>query len=185
LTSGGSGGAGGAGVSSASTGFGSSLAGVASISALFSIGTGRTEKVCGKYPSSLYVTVNGSMTGTDNSHGVWQMPPFEVLTDAPRGLESIVKVASVDGASQSKRGVFEDTDEQLASAKPNTTATNPAVLITSVLFPTTNSIHGPRLRGAGSSMAGGSSLCSMRASPQSDSSRRMDGSPRSPSRHTL
>jgi hypothetical protein len=167
LTSGGSGGGGGggAGLSSASTGFGLSVAGVASISALFSIGTGRTEKVCGKYPSSVYVTVNGSMTGTDNSHGVWQMPPFEVLTDAPLGLESIVRVASVGGGiSQSKRGVFDDTDEQLASAKPNTTATNPTVLITSVLFPTTNSIHGPRLRVAGSSMAGGSSLRSMRAS---------------------
>jgi hypothetical protein len=84
------------------------------------------------------------MTGTDNSHGVWQVPPFEVLANAPRGLESIVKVASVDGASQSKRGVFEDTDEQLASARPNTTATNPAVLITSVLFPEPNTIHGPR-----------------------------------------
>jgi hypothetical protein len=143
LTGGGSGGGGGgAGLSSASTGFGSSLAGVASISALFSTGTGRTEKVCGKYPSSVYVTVNGSMTGTDNSHGVWQAPPFEVLTNAPRGLESIVKVASVDGANQSKRGVFEDTDEQLASAKPSTTAKNPAVLITSILFPKPNSIHG-------------------------------------------
>jgi len=84
------------------------------------------------------------MTGTDNSHGVWQVPPFEVLANAPRGLESIVKVASVDGASQSKRGVFEDTDEQLASARPNTTATNPAVLITSVLSPEPNTIHGPR-----------------------------------------
>lgn len=140
MTGGASGGGGGAGLSSASTGFGSSLAGVSSISALFSIGAGRTEKVCGKYPSSVYVTVNGSMTGTDNSHGVWQMPPFDVLATAPRGLESIVKVASdVEGASQSKRGVFEDTDEQLASAKPNTTATNPAVLITSVLFPKPNS----------------------------------------------
>ena len=85
------------------------------------------------------------MTGTDNSHGVWQVPPFDVLANAPRGLESIVKVASVDGASQSKRGVFEDTDEQLASARPNTTATNPAVLITSVLLlPEPNTIHGPR-----------------------------------------
>jgi hypothetical protein len=85
------------------------------------------------------------MTGTTNSHGVWQVPPFEVLANAPRGLESIVKVASVDGASQSKRGVFEDTDEQLASARPNTTATNPAVLITSVLLlAEPNTIHGPR-----------------------------------------
>jgi hypothetical protein len=85
------------------------------------------------------------MTGTTNSHGVWQVPPFEVLANAPRGLESIVKVASVDGASQSKRGVFEDTDEQLASARPNTMATNPAVLITSVLLlPEPNTIHGQR-----------------------------------------
>src|SRR6202035_5003848 len=49
------------------------------------------------------------------------------------------------GISQSKRGVFEDTDEQLASARPNTTAANPAVLITYVLLlPEPNTIHGPR-----------------------------------------
>jgi hypothetical protein len=53
LTSGGSGGGGGAGLSSASTGLGSSLAGVVSISAVFLTGTGRTETVCGKYPSSV------------------------------------------------------------------------------------------------------------------------------------
>jgi hypothetical protein len=72
--------------------------------------------------------VNGSMTGIDNAHGVRQMPPVEVLATAPGGWESIVKVASSGCGNRSKLGKFEDIDEQLASAEPNTTATDARVL---------------------------------------------------------
>jgi len=62
-----------------------------------------------------------------------------VLTDAPDGLESIVRVASVDGKIRSKLGRLEDTDEQPASAQPNITAKDARVVSISILLAT---IHG-------------------------------------------
>src|SRR5580704_762230 len=60
--------------------------------------------------------------GVDSAQGVWQAPPFEVLANAPGGLESSVKIASVCGAgSRLESGMFEATDEQPANAQPNTT----------------------------------------------------------------
>jgi hypothetical protein len=73
--------------------------------------------------------VNASVTGTDNEHGVRQIAPFEALATAPGGLESIVKIASVGGDSRLKLGMFDDIDEQLASAKPNITTTDARVFM--------------------------------------------------------
>jgi hypothetical protein len=86
------------------------------------------------------------MTGTDNPHGVRQLPPFEVLADAPGGMESIVKVASVGGGNRSKLGMFEDTDEQLASERPNTTATHAHLMFMPVLLVSLSTIDGPGSR---------------------------------------
>jgi hypothetical protein len=60
--------------------------------------------------------------------------------------ESIVKVASVGGDNRAKLGRFEDTDEQLASAKPNITATDARVVSMSILLAWPSTIHGPGLR---------------------------------------
>ncbi len=77
--------------------------------------------------------MNGSVTGVDNAHGVWQVPPLEVLANAPGGLESIVTTASVSGAGSSlESGMFESTPEQPTSAQPNPTATDTRVRSNSV-----------------------------------------------------
>jgi hypothetical protein len=83
--------------------------------ALFSACMDRTEMVSGKYPSSEYVTVNPSLMGTNNAHGVRQVPAFEACASAPGGFEWIITVEVGDGASKSRLGMF--AAEQPASAR--------------------------------------------------------------------
>jgi hypothetical protein len=85
--------------------------------ALFSACMDRTEMVSGKYPSSEYVTVNASLMGTNNAHGVRQVPAFEACASAPGGFEWIITVEVGDGASRSRLGMFEVIAEQPASAR--------------------------------------------------------------------
>jgi len=66
--------------------------------------------------------VKSSVADTANEHGVRQVAPFEVRATAPGGVDSIVKVAPAGEISQSKPGMFDDTDEQLASARLHTAA---------------------------------------------------------------
>jgi hypothetical protein len=103
------------------------------MSALFSACMDRTEMVSGKYPSSEYVTVNASLMGTNNAHGVRQEPAFEARASAPGGFEWIITVEVGDGASRSRLGMLEVIAEQLASARLHTAATTSAVIGCQVL----------------------------------------------------
>jgi hypothetical protein len=95
------------------------------MSALFSACMDRTEMVSGKYPSSEYVTVNASLMGTNNAHGVRQVPAFEACASAPGGFEWIITVEVGDGASRSRLGMF--AAEQPASARLHAVAAISAI----------------------------------------------------------
>jgi hypothetical protein len=110
-----------------------------SISALFSGRIDRTETVCGKYPSSVYVTVNPSLRGTGNAQGVRHRPPLEGRASAPGGLDWMVNVAVEGGSNRSmvgtfKFGRFEFPAEQFASPRPHIAPTIARDILMSALL---------------------------------------------------
>src|SRR5262249_48216452 len=98
----------------------------------------RTGTVCGAYPLSATVTLNGPVTGTVSRQGVTQLAP-PALAWAPGGSDSTASEATPDAPpppklGMSKLGIHEDV--HAVSAKPHAT---PAMTRYMILTPITRS----------------------------------------------